>query len=398
MTTDNVSLLDFCTTDNQRVCMQAYIDAGYSATGAAKVLGVDGANMRRLVRTVTNRAARQGYSPEHDMVRPVPDGFMLRGTSTLYDSDGVQRLQWVKSQVDRDRQIELMREAIEAMCEDLPKVKPRKAKGVYNDDLMAVIPMGDPHFGLYCWAEEVGEDFDLKIARRDLCAAIDYLVRQAPRTKRCVIVNLGDFFHADNYEGITTKSGNILDVDSRLPKMIRVGVAALRQGIESALEHHETVEVVNAIGNHDDSLSPALSIMLANIYENEPRIVIHDQPTRRHYLQHGSVLIGITHGHQTKDRELPGIMAAERPEQWGQTKYRYWYRGHHHHDERMEYNGCQVEQFRTLAPGDAYAVNHGYLAGRDMKCIIHHAAYGEIARNTCSIDMLRDDLNRRKPV
>ena len=38
----------------------------------------------------------------------------------------------------------------------------------------------------------------------------------------------------------------------------------------------------------------ALSIMLANIYENEPRVVIHDQPTARHYVRHGKVLIGPT--------------------------------------------------------------------------------------------------------
>ena len=56
----------------------------------------------------------------------------------------------------------------------------------------------------------------------------------------------------------------------------------------------------------------------------------------------------------------------------------------------MEFNGCQVEQFRTLAAGDAYAVSNGFLAGRDMKCIVMHSEYGEVGRNICSIDMLRD--------
>jgi hypothetical protein len=56
----------------------------------------------------------------------------------------------------------------------------------------------------------------------------------------------------------------------------------------------------------------------------------------------------------------------------------------------LEFNGCKVEQFRTLAPGDAYAVGSGYLSGRDMKLIVHHSEYGEVARTTCSIDMLRE--------
>jgi hypothetical protein len=85
-------------------------------------------------------------------------------------------------------------------------------------------------------------------------------------------------------------------------------------------------------------------------------------------------------------------MATERAEWWGLTRHRYFYRGHHHHDERKEYNGCMVEQFRTLAAGDSYTVAGGWLAGRDMKLIVHHSEYGEVQRTVCSIDLLRDIL------
>jgi hypothetical protein len=82
-------------------------------------------------------------------------------------------------------------------------------------------------------------------------------------------------------------------------------------------------------------------------------------------------------------------MATEKPEEWGATKHRVFFRGHHHHDNRVEYNGCIVEQMRTLAPGDAYAVGGGYLSGRDMKCIVMHSEFGEQMRLTCGIDVLR---------
>lgn len=355
---------------------------------AAAAMGVNRRSIDQSLAALRRNAAQRGYAPECDMTRIVPDGYKVKGISTYYNAKGKPSGQWVKSTADEQRQRELMQAAFEAMAEDLPTLPAVPAPGATLDSLLAVYPMGDPHVGMLSWGEETGADFDLRIAERDLCAAMAYLVEQAPAAKRAVIINLGDYFHADNMAGMTSRSGNVMDMDSRLPKMFRVGVKIMRQLVDSALRKHETVEVINAIGNHDDVLAMVMSVMLAQIYENEPRIVIHDQPTSRHYIQHGKVLIGVTHGHQTKDTDLPGIMATERPKQWGDTQYRYFYRGHHHHDSLKEYNGCIVEQFRTLAAGDAYAVSGGYLSGRDMKCIVHHAEYGEVARNTCALEML----------
>lgn len=376
-------------TESQWKKLKAYQEHG-SERAAARALGIHSRAIHSARMSVLAKATRQGYSPDHDMIHALPDGYRLKGTSTLYDMQtGEAKIQWVKSDADKERQLEIAQELVDEMCQSLPKLPPRKAPVEFNDSLMNVIPWGDPHFGLYCWKDEVGEDFDIVIAKRDLCAAVDYLISTAPRAKRCLLVNLGDFFHADNLEGVTSRSGNRLDMDTRLPKVIRVGVTAVRQAIESALARHETVEIINAIGNHDDVLSMALSVMLSNIYEDEPRVIVHDAPTRRHYVRHGKVLIGVTHGDQTKDDSLPGIMATERPEDWGAARHRYWMRGHHHQDSVKEYPGCKVEQFRTLAAGDAYAVGHGYLSGRDMKLITHHAEFGEVGRSTCSIDLLR---------
>lgn len=367
-------------TDDQ---IKAAVSESRTKTEAAARLGMG-------ERSLYGRLARMRDDGRWQPPEP-PDGMVVKGESTLYDATtGEERLRWVKTGIDGERQREIVAEALTEAARQLPRVKPTVAPTAHDERLMCVYPWGDPHFGMYAWGEETGNDFDLSIARRDLCAAVDHLVSQAPPAKRGVLLNLGDFFHADNMEGITSRSGHVLDMDTRLPKVVRVGVAAVRQCIESALQKHETVDIVNAVGNHDDVLSMVLSVMLANVYEDEPRVIVHDQPTKRHYIEHGKVLIGVTHGHQTKDRDLPGIMAAERSEAWGRTKHRYFYRGHHHHDERLEYNGCMVEQFRTLAAGDAYAVGAGYLAGRDMKCIVHHADYGEVARSVCSIDMLRN--------
>lgn len=351
-----------------------------SASFAAQISGINRSTLNHRY----NKALIAGMTSNE-----VPTGVAVHGTSTLYNDKGEVQLQWVKTKEDKAFQEEKLKSIAEEMKNDIPQIKPFKQPKEYDKNLMSITPMGDPHFGLYCWADEVGEDFNIDIAKEDFCGAVKYLVSQSPSSEKFIIANLGDFFHSDSNKGETTK-GTRLDTDTRLAKVVRVGVSSIRTAIETALERHKTVEVINAIGNHDETLSLCLSILLSHVYENEPRVVVHDQPTRRHYITHGKVLIGVTHGDKTKEANLPGLMATERPKDWGNSKYRYWYRGHHHHDSKKEYNGATVEQFRTLAPNDEYSTSGGWLSGSDMKLLTHHKDYGEVSRVVCSINLLRD--------
>ena len=55
--------------------------------------------------TIRNRKrqlAAQGFAPEHDMDKVTPEGFMVKGTSTLYGKDGQKKLQWVKTKMSQD--------------------------------------------------------------------------------------------------------------------------------------------------------------------------------------------------------------------------------------------------------------------------------------------------------
>ena len=356
---------------------------------AAKALGIVRGTLFKSVQSVKKRAAKAGYSPEHDMTRTVPDGFLVRGVSTMYDKNGRVAAQWVKSAIDRERQEAIMREAFEAMAETLPRVEPRPVPTLeYDNKLMACYPIGDAHIGMYSWGEETGEDWDLKIAERLHCTAMAHLVESAPNSEEATIINLGDWFHSDNMEGVTTRSGHVLDMDSRYAKMASVGIKIMRQCIESALKKHKRVRVINATGNHDDTTSLMLSICLANVYENEPRVTIETSPSAFHYFRHGKCLVGVHHGHSTKADRLPGVMATDRAKDWGESEFRYWWTGHVHHQSLKDYAGVTVESFRVLAAKDAYAHWGGYRAPRDMKCIVLHSEFGEVARNTVNPQMV----------
>jgi len=313
----------------------------------------------------------------------VPEGHMVSGVSTLVSGDGHTLVQWVKTKKEEESREAVLQRLLATLPEIMPTRKgsiPSPDKKGLNKSLLAVYPMGDPHIGMLSWAPETGEDFDLSKAKDIFCRAMEELVQRGPRASSALIVNLGDFFHSDNEQNRTSRSGHALDVDGRWAKVLRVGIDIMVYMIDQALIHHETVRVVNEIGNHDDHSAMLLSLSLDCYYRNEPRVSIDQSPSRFHWHRFGKNLIGITHGHNQKHADLESIMAAERPQDWGGTIHRFWYCGHIHHSVKKEMRGCVVESFRTLAARDAWAANAGYRSGRDMNRITLHEEYGEIGR------------------
>lgn len=363
----------------------AYL-ADHSQREAAQHFGINDRTLRRRAKAL----ALKGFSPKHNMTRAVPDPFFVKGTSQLYRRGEAEPvLEWVKTAVDPDKMRESIIAACEAMTAELPKVSPAPDAGATLPHLMAVYPIGDAHIGMRAWgAETQGDSWDMATAERVQCGAMAALVETAPAADSAVIINLGDWFHADNMSGMTERSGHVMDLDGRYAKMISVGIKVMRQCITSALGKHRHVRVINVIGNHDDTGALWLSVALRHTYENEPRVLIDDSPSAFHYFEHGACLVGCHHGHNCKADKLPGVMAADQSKAWGRTEHRYWYLGHVHHQSVKEFAGVTVESFNTLAAKDAYAAFGGYRARQNMKCIILHDQHGEVARHTVHPDML----------
>lgn len=380
-------LIQYCQTDRQREIINALIEHG-SIRKAAKALSIAKGTIDNTINAVKRHAARAGHSPDHDMTHTVPDGYLVKGVSTYYNKDGKPAGQWVKSGIDAERQLEIMREAIESLCADIKPIYPESFLGFTDDDILTVYPLGDPHIGMRAWHAECGEDWDMAIAEDKFGKVFNRLVNSSPASHEAVIINLGDMLHSDNIAGVTERSGHHLDMDGRYPKMINVAMRVIRQMIHAALQKHFQVRVINAIGNHDDTGAMWLSVALKHIYENEPRVIIDASPTPFHYVRFGKVLIGAHHGHTCKADKLPMVMATDRAKDWGETEHRYFHTGHIHHDTLKEYPGVKVESFRTLAAKDAYATWNGYRSGQDSKAIVYHKDFGEVERHTVNIRMV----------
>lgn len=319
---------------------------------------------------------------------PVPDGFHVRAVSTLHDAEGEVVQRWVKASRD-GLTIDAILESVLKLAEPIRgSCEPTAAPEIDNDDLITVFPAGDPHFGLYAWAPESGDNFDLEIAERDTIAAMERLVMVAPASREAIFAPLGDNFTADGGSNATT-AGTPQDVDGRWPKVLDVVIRCMRRCIDLLLSKHHTVHVKIVRGNHDEWSSLVLATCLAMFYEREPRVIVDRSPM--HFLWHrfGKCLFGFTHGDRAKPADLPGVMACDRKEDWGQTEHRHFYTGHIHHDTVKEFPGVIVETFRTLAAKDKYHASHGYRSGRDMKCDVWHREYGRITRHSVGIMQLR---------
>jgi UDP-2,3-diacylglucosamine pyrophosphatase LpxH len=421
------SILDFATPEEAKAIRA--LEAHGSNGKAATALGITKGALRDRVRRATRRAASRGWSPAHDWKHPVPEGHRVRGNSTLYGADGSVEGQWVKSERDSDEpsafaavpeghlvnKVSTLLDGqgkVRAQWLQAPKdeqtrwdqfwaacernvarykgaAEPASPPAFSDEETCTVYPLGDPHIGMLSWGAETGQDFDLQIAERDLIRAVDLLVDRAPASHLAILANVGDFFHAEDDAQRTPASGHKLDCDTRSAKITDVGFRIMRHLIDRLLVKHGMVRVVNVPGNHDPRTSRMMNMWLEAVYEREPRVFIEDNRNPYIYITHGRNLLGFAHGDGAKPEALPGIMAADRPAEWGCTDYRLWVTGHVHHQTRKEYPGCVVESFRTLAARDYWHAWKGYRSGQSLSCITLHESYGELTRSTVDIKLVR---------
>lgn len=358
------------------------------ARAAAKVVGTCHSTLTKAIARLKKVAAASGYSPDHDMTKTVPDGFLVKGVSTYYDKDGKAAGQWVKSAVDRERQIELFRAAAEAMSEELPRLAPVARPLQTLEDLCNLYTLTDSHVGMLAWHKEGGEDWDLTIAERVLVGCFEQMVLSAPAAKVGIVNQLGDFLHYDSLTAVTPAHGHILDADGRFSKMVAAAIRILRKVIDMALARHEIVHVILAEGNHDPASSVWLRQMFKALYEKEPRVSVNDRELPYYAYQHGNVMLGFHHGHLSKKGSLPLLFAAQYPVMWGATKKRYISTGHEHHVDEKEHPGAKVIQHPTLAARDAYAARGGWLSEREATAFTFNKRHGLTGRNTVTPEML----------
>jgi hypothetical protein len=124
-------------TDEQ---LQEELNAGMKNIDIARKYGISD----RVIRIRKAKLAKKGVGHGRDVSHLVPDGYKIKGTSSLVDEYGNTKLQWVKTDTDAERQVELMKAVVD---DDGIKMYPREQ--LRWSDLVAYSTVSGQNIGMF---------------------------------------------------------------------------------------------------------------------------------------------------------------------------------------------------------------------------------------------------------
>lgn len=169
-----------------REAIEAWKACGENSSQAAEKLGIPRPTLQHRLR----RAIALGF--DEKIVSEAPAGHTIKGVSTLYDAGGQVVQQWVKTRADQPSPEELAEAIRDALGGKVSPAPLLPAPDATEANLATVYPLSDWHVGLLAWHREVGEDWDLTIAKDVISRAMRRLVAQSPGSEQGVILGLGD--------------------------------------------------------------------------------------------------------------------------------------------------------------------------------------------------------------
>ena len=378
---DAALLKEFADTERQAIVCQAVINNG-SNNKAASALGIGRRTVDKIMKRLEANAASRAVAPHKSVNRETMEGFEAKRVSTAYKEDGTVALQWVIQEPEKRSMKQKLDAMLEGMKDDLSGYKlPVEQPAIVNSDYLACYMIGDHHYGMLCDSETKvdDDDWDVKIATRVLVESTERLSKREGNAEVGVLLNCGDFFHADSSANTTTK-GTPVDVDTRIGKTFKLAGRLFQVLIDKMLETHKEVVVINVRGNHDSDMACHLSSCLELLYSQEPRVnVLPNYSKFIHYQWHNNLFV-FHHGDRIKHEQILQVVIKNLDDEWSQSKNRYCHLGHIHHHTAREVGSMHFEHWGSLTATDQWHSDSGYGAERSMTAVVYHKDHGEDSR------------------
>jgi hypothetical protein len=371
-------LRPFASTKAQESILNAVIQSNGVQKDAAKLLNATTSNVGHTLSRIKAKAASKTITHGDGSIEAIPDPYHMKGKSILYDEAGNVKIQWVKTDLDKEQQADNMREYVNGLCEEIPARKAKKLTQFkkHTDQLMTGIFIGDAHIGMYAHGKETKHsDFDSDIATEQLRDAIDYLVDKAELTETGLLVDVGDYLHTNGQNNMTF-GGTPQDVDTRKGPVNRKAAMCMIYMIDKMLDKFKKVTVVIAKGNHDTDSSEVIRVGVSLAFRNEPRVNVLHSDGFYNYIEYGNWLLGIHHGDKQKPESLASSMARDMPKSWGRTTSRMWCVGHFHKENVKSLPGVKYKVFAALPPPDSWHASKGYMGDGEMEMLTFRKSGG----------------------
>lgn len=269
-----------------------------------------------------------------------------------------------------------------------PKTEQFKIDKTFDKNHLYEISIPDLHCGKLSWAEESGENYDLKIASKAYRKAIDGLLSSVDiKCIKKILLPVGnDMVQVDSRRGETT-AGTRVDSDSRYFKIVRTVKELI---IENTLylSAIAPVDIVIVSGNHDYETMWSIGEMLEAYFHNNPNVNVDNSASPRKYYKFGTNGFLYSHGNEEKHQELGLIFATEQPKLWQQCTTRVAKLGHFHKQKKIsyvsvdEFQGFQVMILPSLSKSDFWHKSKGYMSKQAAKGFLYHERDGLVAEIT----------------
>lgn len=343
-----------------------------------------------------------------ELIRLVKEGKGLQEIRRAIDAEfGHRKVQLYQSKVVFERKVDAaietaIKEFMEEHIKPLPKPSIKLLRKKRNDGEGYLVCWGiwDAHLGMYAFAEEAGEDYDIKIATRRVKNSVDDMIGELSMYKiERVVMPIGnDYLHFDSMKH-ETAAGTSLDFDTRYTRVFREGFNCQVYAVERALEICDDIWLPYVPGNHDTTSSYHLVHALAQYFRNDPRVKMDDRMIPRKYVVHGQTGICFAHGKDVADNTYPLIFGDEMrrdfPHEWMNVRYKEVQIGHRHQRLEKMYksltplNGLLLRMNPSLSNVDAWHHSKGFV-GEPMKSVEawRYSRYGFMGSH---VSWARDD-------
>ena len=265
-----------------------------------------------------------------------------------------------------------------------PTIKRTKS----NDGHLLVIDIADLHINKYAEAHLTGADYNSKIAVDRAIAGTKGLIQKASgfNVERVVFVIGNDVLNTDNLSRSTTKF-TPQDTDVNWFKAFNIAKDCYIKCIELCMQVAD-VDIIHCPSNHDEMTGCLLAQTLHAWFRNSKNLTFNISPKYRKYYQFNNSMLEFEHGHRGKMMNLPLQMANEEPQMWANTKFRYAYLHHVHHQDKTQFKsgkdftGCNVTYLRSPSSADLWHYDSGFSNIVACEGFLHSKDMGRVAHLT----------------